>query len=90
MAETTSLLNWRTSKGVPRVRIPLPPPDFGFDQFGVWRSSVSAPALGAGGHRFESCNPDKKVLIIVEMIGAFYTKFVIYGEMGEWLKPPVC
>ena len=28
MAETTSLLNWRTLNGVPRVRIPLSPPLF--------------------------------------------------------------
>ena len=26
---------------------------------GMWRSPVSAPALGAGGHRFESCYPDQ-------------------------------
>ena len=25
----------------------------------MWRSPVSAPALGAGGHRFESCYPDQ-------------------------------
>ena len=28
--------------------------------FGVWRSPVSAPALGAGGRRFESSHPDEK------------------------------
>ena len=27
-------------------------------QFGVWRSPVSAPGLGPGGRRFESCHPD--------------------------------
>ena len=27
--------------------------------FGVWRSPVSAPALGAGGQRFESSNSDQ-------------------------------
>ena len=26
----------------------------------VWRSPVSAPALGAGGRRFESCHLDHK------------------------------
>ena len=28
------------------------------NDLGVWRSPVSAPALGAGGHKFESCYPD--------------------------------
>ena len=27
-------------------------------KIGVWRSPASAPALGAGGRRFESCYPD--------------------------------
>ena len=26
--------------------------------FGVWLSLARAPALGAGGRRFESCHPD--------------------------------
>ena len=61
MAETTGLLNRRTLNGVPRVRIPPSPLNF-FRSFffGVWRSPVSAPALGAGGRRFESCHPDKR------------------------------
>ena len=29
--------------------------------FGVWRSPASAPALGAGGRRFESFCPDLKI-----------------------------
>ena len=28
-------------------------------KIGVWRSLVSAPALGAGGRRFESYHPDQ-------------------------------
>lgn len=33
------------------------------DPVGVWRSG-SAPALGAGGHRFESCHPDQLILAV--------------------------
>ena len=29
---------------------------------GVWRSPVSAPALGAGGRRFESYYPDSSFI----------------------------
>ena len=29
--------------------------------FGVWRSPVSAPALGAGGREFESLHPDLRI-----------------------------
>ena len=63
MAETNSLLNCRIPQGVPGVRIP-PSPHTKHDAlrivfcFGVWRSPASAPALGAGGRRFESCCPD--------------------------------
>ena len=39
------------------------------DQFGVQRSPVIAPALGAGGRRFESCHPDKiKRGVLVESL----------------------
>jgi L-lactate dehydrogenase (cytochrome) len=31
--------------------------------YGVWRSPVSAPALGAGGRRFESCHPDTRAFL---------------------------
>ena len=39
------------------VRISSAPPLF---LFGAWRSLVSAPALGAGGRRFESFRPDQR------------------------------
>ena len=58
MAETTGLLNRRTSKGYRgfesrRLRKILKE-----NSHGVWRSPVSAPVLGTGGRRFESCHPD--------------------------------
>ena len=31
--------------------------------FGVWRSPVSAPALGAGGREFESLHPDLRITL---------------------------
>ena len=37
--------------------------------FGVWRSPASAPALGAGGRRFESFCPDEN--------GSIYYKFLL-------------
>ena len=33
--------------------------------YGVWRSPVSAPALGAGGHGFESRYPDHRCTSLV-------------------------
>ena len=64
VAETNSLLNCRIPQGVPGVRIPPSPRKKEDDGcivffFGVWRSPASAPALGAGGRRFESFCPDK-------------------------------
>ena len=64
MAETNSLLNCRIQQWVPGVRIPPSPRKKEDDGcivffFGVWRSPASAPALGAGGRRFESFCPDK-------------------------------
>ena len=63
MAETNSLLNCRIQQWVPGVRIPPSPRKKEDDGcivffFGVWRSPASAPALGAGGRRFESFCPD--------------------------------
>ena len=70
MAETTGLLNRRTGKLVPRVRIPLPPLEWAWQTAKIWdiakpiiyfrdvAQSGSAPALGAGGPRFESWYPD--------------------------------
>ena len=57
MAEISSLLNCRTGNSVPRVRIPPPP------QLKIVREVAqagSAPGLGPGGRRFESCLPDKE------------------------------
>ena len=65
----------------------------------------SAPGLGPGGRRFESCLPDKEVdpihsgfsqlkRIASILIGAFLTKKIIQsfsqGEVDEWLKSTVC
>ncbi len=70
MAETTGLLNRRTLIGYRGfesrpLRLKLAMLLAFFDQFfvfndvfEVWRSPVSAPALGAGGRRFESCHLD--------------------------------
>ena len=40
-------------------------------QFGVWRSPVSAPGLGPGGRRFESCHPDTIVKAIAIAMAFF-------------------
>jgi hypothetical protein len=63
VAEISSLLNCRTGNSVPRVRIPPSPQ---LKRFGV-KTEVrevaqagSAPGLGPGGRRFESCLPDKQ------------------------------
>ena len=41
-------------------------------QFGVWRSPASAPALGAGGRRFESCYPDERTKTAQALPGRFF------------------
>ncbi len=33
--------------------------------FGAWRSPVSAPGLGPGGRRFESCRPDISYFVYI-------------------------
>ena len=65
MAEISSLLNCRTGNSVPRVRIPpsplFPPEPMGrrnFFRFREVAQAGSAPGLGPGGRRFESCLPD--------------------------------
>ena len=40
-----------------------------FFAFGVQRSPVIAPALGAGGRRFESCHPDFLVVFLKNYLG---------------------
>ena len=55
-AETNGLLNRRTSKVVPRVRIPPSP----LITFRDVAQPGSAPVLGTGGPRFESWYPDIK------------------------------
>jgi hypothetical protein len=64
VADTSSLLNCRTGQTVPRVRIPPSPLNFSFEIFSGDLSdrevaqAGSAPGLGPGGRRFESCLPD--------------------------------
>ncbi len=60
MAETNGLLNRRTLKEVPRVRISPSPRKI----FRDVAQSGSAPVLGTGGPRFKSWYPD---LIIKEL-----------------------
>ena len=63
MAEISSLLNCRTGNSVPRVRIPPSPQlkRFGFNtEVREVAQAGSAPGLGPGGRRFESCLPDKR------------------------------
>ena len=70
MAEISSLLNCRTGNSVPRVRIPPPP------QLKIVREVAqagSAPGLGPGGRRFESCLPDKEH----QEIGALFLFFFV-------------
>ena len=63
MAETNSLLNCRIPQGVPGVRIPPSPQQkktmLSRLFFRGMAQLASAPALGAGGRRFESFCPDK-------------------------------
>ena len=90
MAETNSLLNCRTPQGVPGVRIPPSPPDKKDDGcivffFGVWRSPASAPALGAGGRRFESFCPDLKIKELQGFVTPFFWPFQKSGHKKDTL-----
>ncbi len=92
MAETTGLLNRRTGNPVPRVRIPLPPPKWIFSKefrglydptikivFRDVAQSGSAPALGAGGPRFESWYPDNKTTQLSD------NQAVAFVVLGIWV-----
>ena len=43
--------------------------------FGVWRSPASAPALGAGGRRFESFCPDLKIKGLQAIVTPIFSSF---------------
>ena len=54
--------------------------------FGVWRSPASAPALGAGGRRFESFCPDKmKIRELQAIVTPFFCPFSKTGHKKDTL-----
>lgn len=88
MAETTGLLNRRTGNPVPRVRIPAYPHflttfrDVAYPIYNFFRDVAqpgSAPALGAGGPRFESWYPDN---MTTQLSGNQVVAFVV---LGNWV-----
>ena len=84
MAETNSLLNCRIPQGVPGVRIPPSPPAQRrcFRHRFLFRGMAqlaSAPALGAGGRRFESFCPDK---LKMRELRAFVTPSIFWKNQN--------
>ena len=53
--------------------------------FGVWRSPASAPALGAGGRRFESFCPDLKIKELQGFVTPFFWPFQKTGHKKDTL-----
>ena len=53
--------------------------------FGVWRSPASAPALGAGGRRFESFCPDMKIKELQGFVTPFFGPFQKSGHKKDTL-----
>ena len=58
---------------------------YGVFFFGVWRSPASAPALGAGGRRFESFCPDLKIKELQGVVTPFFWPFQKSGHKKDTL-----
>ena len=50
---------------------------------GVWRSLVSAPALGAGGRRFESSHPDGIDYLMDEMVEILKRSWFYHAPVAQ-------